>query len=54
MEENGHSFIKLNAIIVRVMLNEMKILLGKTQSCRALKAQFLKSANSESANSDDI
>ena len=40
IEENGHGFTKLNAM--RVMLNEMKTLLGKIQNCRALKARVLK------------
>ena len=37
---NSHGFTKLNAI--RVMLNEMKTLLGKMQNCRVLKARTLK------------
>ena len=40
VEENSHGFTKLYAI--RVMLNEMKTLLGKLQNCRALKALVLK------------
>ena len=40
VEENDHGFTKLNAM--RVMLNEMKTLLGKMQNCRALKVRVLK------------
>ena len=51
VEENGHGFSKLNAI--RVMLNEMKTLLGKMQNCRALIARVLK-ARALKVLSDDI